>query len=72
MASLCKNQKVITHYQGIVREKMVDFSSPEQVKKFLLIPAEFTQEQGELTPTLKLKRRVVLERNATQIDGMYA
>jgi long-chain acyl-CoA synthetase len=41
------------------------------VKKFVLIPEEFTQESGMLTPTLKLKRRAVLARYQALIDPLY-
>jgi long-chain acyl-CoA synthetase len=37
-----------------------------------LLPRELTIESGELTPTLKVKRRVVVEKNKTQIDQLYA
>ena len=55
-----------------VDSKMSSFSRYESVRKFTLIPEEFTQEKGELTPTLKLKRRALLSRYAAVIDGMYA
>jgi len=45
---------------------------PEQVKTFQVLPSTWTPESGELTPTLKLRRRVVQERYADVIDGLYA
>jgi long-chain acyl-CoA synthetase len=51
---------------------MTPFSRYESVRKFTLIPEEFSQELGELTPTLKLKRRVLLTKHAEVIEGMYA
>jgi long-chain acyl-CoA synthetase len=51
---------------------MEGFSRYERVKKFELVPDEFTQEAGELTPTLKLKRRVLLARYKDLIDGIYS
>jgi long-chain acyl-CoA synthetase len=44
----------------------------EQVKRFRILPIDFTQETGELTPTLKLKRKVVSERYGQWIEEMYA
>ncbi len=72
LAALCADQRVIDHYRAIVDAQMEAFSRYEQVKKFTLVPVEFSQEAGELTPTLKLKRRVLLARYADLIDRMYA
>ena len=47
-------------------------SRPEQVKAFELLGQEWTAESEELTPTLKLKRRVVSKKYADIIDGLYA
>ncbi len=44
----------------------------ERVKRFLILPGEFTIDGGELTPTLKLKRRVVARKYAPEIDALYA
>ena len=55
--------------QAIVDAKMAAFSRYERVRKITLVPDEFTQEAGELTPTLKLKRRVLLAKYAAIIDG---
>ena len=46
-------------------------SRPEQIKKFRIMPYAWTPETGELTPTLKLRRRIVAEQHAALIDGMY-
>jgi long-chain acyl-CoA synthetase len=43
----------------------------EQIKKFTILPQDLTQETGELTPTLKVKRNVVNEKNAETIDALY-
>ncbi|HEY3541194.1 MAG TPA: long-chain fatty acid--CoA ligase [Gaiellaceae bacterium] len=43
----------------------------EQIKKFVILPRDFTQEDGELTPTLKLRRRVVQEHFAGEIEQLY-
>ena len=44
----------------------------EQVKKYALLPTTFTDSSGELTPTLKLKRRIINERYAAEIEALYA
>jgi long-chain acyl-CoA synthetase len=44
----------------------------EQVKKWFVVPDEWTPDSGEVTPSLKLKRRVVLDKYADQIESMYA
>jgi long-chain acyl-CoA synthetase len=43
----------------------------EQIKKWVVVPDEWTPDSGELTPSLKLKRRVVLEKYADEIDSLY-
>ena len=47
------------------------FSHPEQVKKFTLLPDEWTIDKGELTPSLKVKRKIIEQRYAELIEAMY-
>ncbi len=56
--------------QSVVDEKNTHFASFETIKKFRLLE-EFSIENGMLTPTLKVKRNVAMERFADLIDGMY-
>jgi long-chain acyl-CoA synthetase len=72
LGELCANPAVHAHYEAIVDSKMASFSRYERVRAFTLVPEEFSQEAGELTPTLKLKRRVLLAKYAGIIDRMYA
>lgn len=48
------------------------FSHVEQIKKFSLLPQEWTIDSGELTPSLKIKRKIILQKYAKEIDGIYA
>ncbi len=72
LGALCADPRVIDHYRRTVDEVMKAFSRYERVREFKLVPEEFTQEAGELTPTLKLKRRVLLARYADDIEAFYA
>jgi long-chain acyl-CoA synthetase len=55
----------------IVATKNEELASYERIKKFRLLPGELTQEEGELTPTLKVKRKIVTEKYAALIEDMY-
>jgi long-chain acyl-CoA synthetase len=46
-------------------------SSVEQVKKWIIVPDEWTPDSGEVTPSLKLKRKVVLDKYADEIESLY-
>jgi long-chain acyl-CoA synthetase len=48
------------------------FGNWEQLKKFVLLPNELSIEKNELTPTLKLKRKVIMEKYADAIERIYA
>ena len=47
-------------------------SRPEQIKRFEILPEDFSQPTGELTPTLKVKRSIVQQKYAETIDAIYA
>jgi long-chain acyl-CoA synthetase len=57
--------------QEIVDEVNRDRVRVEQIKRFAILPRDFSQEEGELTPTLKLRRRVVQEHFADDIERLY-
>ena len=57
--------------QKEVRERLTDFADFEQVRRFALLEREFSQEEDEMTPTLKLKRNVIIEKFSDEIEGMY-
>jgi len=58
--------------QKIVDEANSDLSRFEQIKRFAILPREFSAEEDEVTPTLKLKRRVCAEHFAAEIEELYA
>jgi long-chain acyl-CoA synthetase len=68
---LVRRPEVVAHYQHLVNEMTADLAQFEKIKKIALLTKEFTQESGEITPTLKVKRRVVEERYKATIDAMY-
>ncbi|MGO4292791.1 AMP-dependent synthetase/ligase [Chitinophaga sp. RAB17] len=69
---LVKNTEVLDLFKQAVDKYNQFFSHIEQVKKFVLLPHEWTVDAGELTPTLKAKRKVILEKFKKEIDGIYA
>ena len=58
--------------QSAVDEVNRDLSRYEQIKRFTILPRDFTLEAGEVTPTLKLKRRVCLDHFSREIEALYA
>jgi long-chain acyl-CoA synthetase len=68
---LLRNPKVLELYKNIVEEYNTQFNHVEQVKKFELLPHEWTVDGGELTPTLKLKRKVIMEKYRDAIERIY-
>ena len=63
--------KVKIHYQAIINKINTEFSKIEQIKQFRLVPDVWSVKTGELTPTMKLKRQVVLANYATEIKAIY-
>lgn len=68
---MVKKKEVMDHFQQIIDEKNQGFGHTEQVKEFRLVPDEWSVENGELTPTQKVKRPVVKEKYEEQINEMY-
>jgi len=69
LASDPKVRETIEAHLAKINEK---FARVEQVKKIAILPEDLSQESGELTPTLKVKRAVVAERHAPEIEKLYA
>ena len=70
--SLASNPRVHRLLQEVVDGVNRDRSRYEQVKRFAILPRDFTMDAEEITPTLKLRRRVVQEHFADEIDELYA
>ena len=70
-ADLINNKKVNDMISEEVSKYMKQFARVEQIRKFRLLDAEWTQDSGELTPSQKVKRRVVEEKYAVEIESMY-
>jgi long-chain acyl-CoA synthetase len=68
---LIQNPKVIARFQEEIDKYNAHFGKWEQVKKFELLPEPWTIDSGELTPTLKLKRKVILQKYKDIIDKIY-
>jgi long-chain acyl-CoA synthetase len=70
-ADLVARADVLELYQEIVDALNRELSQFERLKRIALLPSEFTVESGELTPTLKVKRKVVEERWKREIAQLY-
>ena len=72
LAELSEHPTVRAEIQKAVDETNRHVSQVEGVKRFTILPVEWTAESAELTPTLKLKRRIISEKYAREIEDMYA
>lgn len=68
---MIKNPAVITKYQREIERYNASFGQWERVKKFELLPKEWSIDGGELTPKLSLKRKIILQKNENLIDEIY-
>ena len=71
-AELVADSRVVALYGAIVREVNGSLANFETLKRFRVVAEEWTQESGELTPSMKLKRRVLTERYSAVIAELYA
>jgi long-chain acyl-CoA synthetase len=70
-ATLARDPRVNELVAGIVDDVNRERSRYEQIKRFRILPRDFEMERGEVTPTLKLKRRVVFEHFADEVAALY-
>ncbi|HEX3692562.1 MAG TPA: AMP-dependent synthetase/ligase [Solirubrobacteraceae bacterium] len=71
-AEICEAEPVRAMVSEQIERANRHYAPVEQVKRFAVLPKDLSQETGELTPTLKVKRNVVSEKYATVIDSLYA
>jgi long-chain acyl-CoA synthetase len=71
-AAMAANADVRASISDHIEEINKKFARVEQVKKFEILPRDLSQEGGELTPTMKVKRNVVADKYAAEVDALYA
>ncbi len=72
VAALAVDEQVLGLVQGAVDEVNAHRSRYEQIKRFTILPRDFTMDDDEVTPTLKLRRNIVLEHFAADVAALYA
>ena len=68
---LIGHPEIVQFYHERIETNQKDLAGFEKIKKFKLMAKPFTQEDGEMTPTMKLKRKVINEKYRNIIDGIY-
>jgi long-chain acyl-CoA synthetase len=71
-AALVKDKKVVAEYQRIVDQVNGSLAHYETMKRMAVVPEEWSVEEGEMTPSMKLKRRVVEKKYEKEIAAFYA
>ncbi len=71
LSDYTENDEIKSEIQTLVDELNKQFSNPEQIKKFSILPRDFTIDDGELTPTLKIRRKQINENWSDVIESMY-
>jgi long-chain acyl-CoA synthetase len=71
-ASLASDPELLAEIQKGVDEANKAVSKAEAIRKFTILPVDWTEEGGQLTPSLKLKRSVVMKEFASEVDALYA
>ncbi len=68
---LTSDPRVVAQYQSIIDGINASLANFETIKRFRLVPDEWSLDSGELTPSLKLKRRVIIQKYAAEIAALY-
>ncbi|ENY72002.1 Long-chain-fatty-acid--CoA ligase [Aeromonas diversa CDC 2478-85] len=69
---LLRNSKVVEFFEARIAELQQELAKFEQVKRFTLLPRAFSMELGELTPTMKLRRKIIEAKFRSEIEAMYS
>ena len=72
IAELVNDADLRAEIQRVIDKSNAQVSKAEQIRSFVIVPQEWTQGGGQITPSLKLKRNVVLEQHAADIEAIYA
>ncbi len=72
VAELADDPDLTAEIELAIKEANQAVSKAEAIRKFRVLPVDFTEDTGELTPTMKVKRKVVAQKFATDIDALYA
>ncbi len=68
---LISNSAIVEFYNSKIEKLTESLGQVEKIKKFTLLPTEFSQENGEITPTMKIRRKIIQQRYKDVIDKMY-
>ena len=71
VAALASDERLRAELQQAVDEANVDLARFEQIKRFAVLPRDFSAEEDEITPTMKLRRKIITERFSEHIDSLY-
>ena len=71
LSDFTENDDINSEIQSYVDDLNRQFANPEQIKKFSILPRDFTIDHGELTPTLKIRRKQINENWSDVIESMY-
>jgi long-chain acyl-CoA synthetase len=71
VGDLAEDPDLVAEIDLAVKEANQAVSKAEAIRKFRILPVDFTEDTGELTPTMKVKRKVVAEKFATDIEALY-
>jgi len=71
VADLVTDPDLVAEVDAAVKQANLSVSHAESIRKFRILPVDFTEDTGELTPTMKVKRNVVAEKFASDIEAIY-